>query len=342
VDNPADLTGDVISHPEVLDEVLEIVGADDATDAVILQFANQGVAQAAQVEEKVIRLAQSTGKPVALGFVAGLPDRALCDRLQEHGVLTFEDPAAVGRSLGWLARQRARAGAIRDAPPLPATPDAEPHPGDSDWESLAALMERHGIRTAASRIVSDEDEARAAIGELGLPLAAKLPTDEYAHKTELGGVRLGLRDEAEVLEAFRELAGMPDRTSTRVHLQAHVPDGIEVLLSARHDPDLGPMIAAGPGGVYVELLGDLAYRLLPASRADLEELVDETRLGQLLAGFRGRPAADRQALVDAMLGLSELLRASPWLDEIELNPLIVLPAGSGLYAVDLAVELAAV
>jgi acetate---CoA ligase (ADP-forming) len=341
VDNPADLTGDVISQPDLLEQVLQIVGEDDATDAVVLQFANQGVAQAERVGDLVARLTETSGKPVILGFVAGLPPRALRDRLHERGVLTCDDPAAVGRALGWL-RERSRMAQDVLAAPAPAPPAAgEPRPDGTGWEAIAPLLERHDVPVAPSRLVEREADVAAAVAELGLPVAAKLPTDEFAHKTEHGGIRLNLADEDAALAAFRELADMPGRSSRRVHLQRQVRDGVEVLASVRRDPDLGGVLAVGPGGVLVELVGELAYRMLPVSEAGVETLLDETRLGGLLGGFRGAPAADRGALVRALIGLCDLFQASPWLEEIELNPLIVLPRGEGVFAVDLAVEPAA-
>ena len=200
------------------------------------------------------------------------------------------------------------------------------------WEPFARLLERYGIATAAGLTVANEAEARAAIASLGLPLVAKLPGDEFAHKTEAGGVRLGLADEAGVLAAYRELAGLDGRATPRVQLQRQLPAGVEVLASVRRDADFGPVLTVGPGGVYVEFVAETAHRLLPAAPPELDAMLDETRLGALLAGYRGAPKGDRDALLRALSGLCDLFAACPWLAEIELNPLIALQ--TGVVAVD--------
>src|SRR5205085_9711181 len=121
-----------------------------------------------------------------------------------------------------------------------------------------------------------EGELRAAVAELGFPVAVKLPADEVEHKTERGGVRLGLTTPEDAVSAFRELAALPGRRSTRVHVQRMVGDALEVVASVREDPDLGGVLAVGPGGVLVELIGELAYRVLPVTAADVRALLDET------------------------------------------------------------------
>jgi succinyl-CoA synthetase beta subunit len=208
---------------------------------------------------------------------------------------------------------------------------AEPTRG---WEGLAEMLEHHGVHVVPSRLVETEDELRAAVVELGLPVAVKLPSDEFDHKTEHGGVRLDLETVDEAATAFRELAALPGRTSQRAHVQRLLREAVEVIASVREDPDLGPVLAVGPGGIFVELVGELAYRVLPVADEELEELLFETRLGRLLAGFRGGPPADADALAASLRGLADAFEANPWLREIELNPLLVLPRGQGAFAVD--------
>jgi acyl-CoA synthetase (NDP forming) len=273
---------------------------------------------------------------VALGFVAGLPAFDVRRKLAEGGILSFDDPASAIRALAWL---RARGALAREAPAHGAAPSpghpTDP-PADLSWDSLAAILGGFGIASAPSRIVTSE--VVAAVAELGLPLAAKLPVDEAAHKTELGGVHLGLESVDEVREAVAALAELPGRRSQRVHLQVMLVGGVEVLAAVRRDPDIGPVLSVGPGGVLVELVAGLAHRLLPASERSLAEAVAETRLEPLLDGFRTAAPADKPALVAALAALAQLLLATPWIRELEINPLIVLPRGRGAYAVDVAVE----
>jgi acetate---CoA ligase (ADP-forming) len=338
VDNPADVTGEVISSPELLAQSLEIIARDSATDAVMLQLANLGTKQAADLVDLLGDLCAGSGKQFVLSFVAGLPSRDVQQRLADRGVLYFDDPASAVRALGWLHAWRRSRERLPAAAPASAPAPAPDPPPDLSWESLGELLERFGVAVAPSRIVAREDEIEAAVGELGLPLVAKVPIEESSHKTEAGGVRLGLRSLDEVSSAFRELAALPDRRSTRVHLQAAVGDAVEVVAAVRRDPDIGPVLAVGPGGVLVELVGELAHRVLPVPEAELEEALAETPLKALLAGFRGRPPADVAAVVATLTALQRLLLACPWLQELEINPLMVLPAGRGAVAVDIWAE----
>ena len=332
-ENPADLTGDVISRPELLRQVLEVIADDEATDAVVLQFANQGAAQAESAGDLAAGLAESAGKAVALSFVAGFPAMEVRVQLEQRGVLSFDDPAGAARAFGWLythGRMRREALAqkemlLRAAPEAPA----------EGWDELTRSLERHGVRVVSSRTVASEEDVRAAFQELGAPVVIKLPPDEFDHKSEHGGVRLGVASVDEASAAFQELAALPGRTTSRAQVQRMLGEAVEVVVSIREDLDLGGVLAVGPGGVYVELIGELAYRVLPVSPGDIRALLDETRLGRLLGGFRGRPRADVGALVAAIGGLVQLFEAAPWLREIELNPLMVLPHADGVFAVDI-------
>jgi acyl-CoA synthetase (NDP forming) len=336
-ENPADLTADVISRPELLADVLETIAADEATDAVVLQLANQGATQAEWAGDLSARLVESAGKTAALSFVAGLPPGEVRADLEERGVLLFDDPAGAAHALGWLsAYERMRRAALDGAPVSKGAGEVGRPDG---WDSLLETLAQHGVPLVPSRTVSSDDDVRAAVAELGAPVALKLPADEVEHKTEHGGVRLGLRTPEDAVSAFRALVDLPGRTSTRAHVQRMVGDAVEVVVSVREDPDLGGLLAVGPGGVLVELIGELAYRVLPVNEADVRAMLDETRLGRLLAGFRSAPAADAHALAEAILGLVRLFDASPWLREIELNPLMVLPQGEGALAVDVWADL---
>ncbi|RME38402.1 MAG: hypothetical protein D6793_02785, partial [Thermoflexia bacterium] len=164
----------------------------------------------------------------------------------------------------------------------------------------------------------------------GYPVVLKALSARILHKSDVGGVALGLPDREAVRReagAMRERvrARVPEADDLRFLVQRMVEGGVEVILGGKQDPSFGPVVMFGVGGVFVEVFGDVAFRVAPLSRADAEEMLTEIRGRALLEGARGRPPADREALVEAILAFSRLLAENPTLAEIEINPLLALP-----------------
>jgi acetate---CoA ligase (ADP-forming) len=183
------------------------------------------------------------------------------------------------------------------------------------------------------------------VAALGRPAAMKIASPDIAHKTEAGGVALGVASAGEAREAFdrivaRARAYRPGATIDGVEVQEMIPDGVEMLVGLSTDDQLGPVLTVGLGGVLTEVLRDVAQRPVPVSRAEARRMLKELRGATVLDGFRGRPPADVEALIETMLGLSALGEA--WRDlrpEVDLNPVIVGAAGEGAVAVDALVNL---
>ncbi|TEU15212.1 MAG: hypothetical protein E3J25_04035, partial [Anaerolineales bacterium] len=177
------------------------------------------------------------------------------------------------------------------------------------------------------------------------PVVLKVLSPAIQHKTEIGGVRAGLQNERAVATAFREVMEVARRHHPRARLAGALiqemisPGAVEVILGVLRDPDFGPVVVFGSGGVLVELLEDSSLRLPPLSREDALEMIRETRGARLLQGFRGRPPADVAALAGALVRLSQLaLDLGDLIAALDINPLMVLPAGQGVRAVDVLVE----
>jgi acetyltransferase len=238
------------------------------------------------------------------------------------------------KALGALAFYGARAG--RRVPPLPApTGKAESLEG----EALQAALAAHGLTPPDSAFAATPAAAAAAAARIGFPVVLKLVSPEISHKTEVGGVKLNLKSEDEVEQAAEQLTAsvrklQPDARIDGFLVQEMVR-GVEVVLGARTDPLYGPMILVGAGGILVELVKDVAFRLLPVGPQDARDMIDGLKLAKLLAGFRGAPACDVDALVEAICGLSRFyLDHRHLLGDLEINPLIVLEQGQGVRAVD--------
>ena len=207
---------------------------------------------------------------------------------------------------------------------------------------LEATLASYGISCAASRNVQTAEDAAAAAQAIGFPVALKIQSSAILHKTEAGGVALGLASPKAVLEAARELA---DRAHARVpdavidgYLVQQMVTGVEVIVGARTDPLYGPMLLVGAGGILVELARDVSLALLPLSPAEIGRMLDPLAVSRLLAGYRGSPPADRAALETTIAGLARFyLDHREKIRDIEINPLMVQPAGQGVVAVDVRV-----
>ncbi|GGG21324.1 acyl-CoA synthetase [Caldovatus sediminis] len=253
------------------------------------------------------------------------------------------DALAVLRALEAEAEGRARAGLPPPARPAGAGPLPAPAglPGGMLTEAEAKrLLAAYGIPTTRERLAADADAAVRAAEAIGYPVALKGVSRAVVHKSDLGLVRLGLADAAAVRAAFAGVAAALERaapgTMEGCLVQEMARGGIaELILGARHDPDFGPMVMVGLGGVLVELLRDVQLAPAPLSPADAEAMLRRLRLWPVLAGARGRPPADAAAAAEALVRLSWLAAdLGPRLAELDVNPLVLRAGGEGGIAVD--------
>jgi acetyl-CoA synthetase (ADP-forming) len=209
----------------------------------------------------------------------------------------------------------------------------------SETASKRALA-AHGVPMLDERLTSSPEEAAAAADELGYPVVAKLCGDAIAHKTERGLVRLGLRDAGAVREAAAALlaAARPDDGVLGVLVAPMVSGTRELIAGITTDPQFGPAVMLGVGGVLAEALADVSFRLVPVSRLDAAEMIDDLATQALLGEVRGEPAVDREVLADVLVGLSAAVEADPSIVAADLNPLIVVDGRP--VAVDALVEVA--
>jgi acyl-CoA synthetase (NDP forming) len=217
---------------------------------------------------------------------------------------------------------------------------AEPHWLSSD--DVATLLQAAGIELAVSERVAPGEPAAGAAERLGYPLVAKLLSPDILHKSDVGGVVLGLRSAEEVLAAAARLAELARARHAHfegVLLQREVAGGSEALVGVTTDPTFGPLVVYGLGGVLVELLHDVAVRLTPVSQLDAEEMIAGVRSAKLLDGYRGSPAGDRAALAKVIQRVSALVDVVPEIRELDLNPAKVLEPGLGVVVVDARVRL---
>ena len=313
---------------------LEIVARDPAVDIVAWASPLPGKGGNWNDVHELRRLLAATDKPViAFGrMIHQMTPEGLA--VQEQAGFPFlQGQQPLLRALNALWFFAARAG--RALPALPPAPASDIAPAN-----LETTLARYGIALAQSRAVSGAEEAADAAAAIGFPVALKIRSAAIVHKTEAGGVALNLANRQQVLDAARALtasarAAHPDANIEGFLVQQMV-SGIEAIVGAHADPLYGPLLLVGAGGIMVELVRDVAQRLLPVDARDIGAMIDGLRLARLLAGYRGRPPADRAALEAAALGLARFyLDHRACIAEIEINPLMVRPQGA--VAVDVRV-----
>jgi acetyl coenzyme A synthetase (ADP forming)-like protein len=207
------------------------------------------------------------------------------------------------------------------------------------------LLDAFGLPVAKHGLARDADEAVAWADKLGYPVVLKLSPRQLVHKTELGGVRLNLGDAASVSAAYRTMAEAwdkhaPGQPLEGILVQTMIKGGTEVMSGMTRDPLFGPLLAFGLGGVMVEALGDVCFRVAPLTVADAREMLRTPKGSKLLRGFRGNPPCDLAAVEDAILRLARLAEELPQVQELDFNPILVFPEGKGCLLIDARIRLA--
>ena len=192
------------------------------------------------------------------------------------------------------------------------------------------LLAEFGVSVPDSLVIQDATEAAAAVVRLQPPLVLKVISPDIHHKSDVGGVRAGLNSAEAIGEAIREMMAAPQIVNSRIDgflVEEMAPAGQEIVVGGVRDPQFGPLLMAGLGGVFVEVLADVVFRICPITRLDAEEMLDELKGASLLEGARGRPPASRAAIIDVLLkvgGASGLLMThAADIEEADINPLIV-------------------
>lgn len=202
-------------------------------------------------------------------------------------------------------------------------------------DEALALLKAYGIPTPDYAVARDEEEAVRAAEQIGYPVAAKIVSPQIVHKTDVGGVILGITDPQGVREAYRRLREVvkkvPYAELEGVLIQKMVPKGVELIVGAVYDEIFGHVVAFGLGGIFTELYKDISMRIAPI---DAVEMIREVKAYRLLTGFRGMPPRDIPAIVDILVKFSRLVEDNPEIKEADLNPVIALEEGKGAYVVD--------
>jgi acetate---CoA ligase (ADP-forming) len=341
--NPVDLVGD--ADAARYGNALHTLGAE-AADAAIVILTAQATTDAVGVARAIVGATRGWPIPLVAAFVGGARIAAGARALEEAGIPCYPFPEPAVNVLAGMAMLSTRRGR-RDAPARAAV-DADAvrqrvarlraaAGAELGMPDLMAVLESYGIGCVATAEAATAAEAASAARRVGFPVALKIRSSDVSHKTEVGGVRLGLRSGDEVAEATTEMLGRvriarPQAAIAGVLVQRMVAPGQELLLGMVRDPQFGPFVMVGFGGIYVEVLKDTTMRLAPLARADALEMLGELRMAPLLHGARGASPVDEGALAEAVCRFAQLAAEIPDFVELEINPLVAGP--DGVVAVD--------
>jgi acetyl coenzyme A synthetase (ADP forming)-like protein len=335
--NPVDLVGDADARR--YSHALHTLGSDSA-DAMLVLLTPQAATDAASIARTIAGVTRGWPIPVVAAFVGGARVAPGVRALEEAGIPCYAFPEPAVKTLAGMARLAEHRGAVPTAPGGQMDPAAArawlAQLGASrqlGMPELAPLLTACGIPCITARMVRNADDAASAAERIGFPVALKIVSPDITHKTEVGGVALRLHDRRAVSEAAagilaRVAIERPRAAISGLLVEAMAPAGKELLLGGVRDEQFGPLVVVGFGGIYVEIFGDTAARLAPVSAPEALTMLDELKVAPLLRGTRGEPAVDRPALAGIIGRFSQLLTDLPELAEIEINPLMVGPAGA--------------
>ncbi|MDP9927872.1 acetate--CoA ligase family protein [Variovorax paradoxus] len=336
--NPVDMTAQVSSRPEVLAQVLDAVARDASCDALILQSAN--AFHVPRLRDVFLAALEQVRKdhPSRLILLCARAPQDVRATLNAMGFPVVEGIDAACATVAALMRFGARDAARAAAPAIERAPLAVE--AFATEASAKAVLAEAGLPVPREAIAANRDEALAAARTMGFPLVLKIVSPDIAHKTEVGGVFVGVRSEAQLLEEYANLLSRvaqkaPEARIAGVLVAQMVQGGVELILGTKKDPMFGPMVMVGLGGIFAEIFKDVALQPAPVDEAQATAMLQSLRAFALLDGARGRPKADVPAAAKAIAALSRFaMRHADSVSEIDINPLTVLDLGRGAHALD--------
>ncbi|MAT97729.1 MAG: acyl-CoA synthetase [Anaerolineaceae bacterium] len=353
VQNPVDMLAG--ASPEQYATCLRILLEDAGVDSVMVILPPPPMYSAGGVAKAMLPIIYATGKPVVVALMGEKMIQEAVEHFRAAKVPEYRFPERAAAALAILSRRAEFLQTARSEPERPsptATSKAQQILAEVEAEPGAflptavcqQLLTAYDIPVPGSGLATTADEAVEIARQVGLPVALKIASADVPHKSDVGGVVLNLLTETAVAEAFTQMmadvqTAVPQAKLDGVLIQPMIPDGQEVIVGVVRDPQFGPVLMFGSGGVEVEGLNDVAFALAPLTQAEAESLLQNTWAGRKLAGYRNVAAGDETAVLNIILRLGQLAADCPQLAEIEINPLRVFENGRGALALDVRARL---
>ena len=352
VANPIDVLGDAPAARYALG--IEAALKDPNVNAILLVLTPQTSTQIPETAEVLGKLSKQYGKPVFGAMMGDAAIRKGVEVLRSYDVPNYQVPerAVAAIAAMWQHRQ------WLNTPPLAVEPievdrekvaqvfarvrsEGRVTIGDAEARDV---LEAYGVPLPKAGLAATADEAVTLAESIGYPVVMKIASPDILHKSDIGGIKLNITSASEVRDAFdlltyRGRRYMPDATIWGCQVQQMVKGGREVIIGVNRDPQFGPLIMFGLGGIYVEALKDVTFRVAPIDRRNATEMLSEIRAFKLLRGVRGEKPSDQAAIVDTLLRVSQLVTDFPEIVELDINPLMVFEQGRGVLGIDMRLAL---
>jgi acetyl coenzyme A synthetase (ADP forming)-like protein len=352
--NPIDVLGDAPADRYTL--AIEAALSDPNVGILLVVLTPQTSTQIPETARSLGELSRKFKKPTFAAFMGDQAIHPAMEIFTRYSLPNYPVPeravaaiAALWRRCQWLktpelkveplAVDRAKVSQVLDK----VHSEGRATAGDSEAKDVLAA---YGVPLPKSVLAKNSDEAVAAAETIGYPVVMKIASPDILHKTDIGGVKLNLASASDVRDAFdlimyRTTRHMPDATIWGCQVQQMVKGGKETIIGMNRDPQFGPLLMFGLGGVYVEALKDVTFRVAPIDRREAREMLSEIRAYNLLRGVRGEKPSDLEAIADTMVRISQLVMDFPQIVELDINPLLVFPAGQGVLGLDMRLALKA-
>lgn len=352
--NPVDVLGD--ARADRYRYALETLIKDPNIDGLLVLLTPQAMTEIEATAEAIGVVSRETDKPILACFMGEAQVKAGIDILIANEVPNFPFPERAARAFRAMSDYRKiRARTFQEFSHIEADrpkvrqlftgvlAEGRVTLGDAETRDI---LDAYGLSRPRSEIADSPEKAIEIAHQIGYPVVLKIASPDILHKTDVGGVKIGLANSEELRDAYELMMYRAQRYLPEARIwgclvqEMAPPGGVEVLIGMIRDPQFGPLVTFGLGGIFVETLQDVTFRIVPFSRKEAEEMLGEIRAKALLDGIRGKPAVDKDALVDTLLRVGQLVQDFPEITELDINPLMVYPHGQGAIALDMRLALA--
>jgi len=347
VHNPLDVIGDAASirYEHALDTVIK----SESVDGALVILTPQSMTDVIGTGKAIVKIAKHTNKPIFACFMGVIDVSAGVEYLQQHSIPVYTFPENAARAFGALYRHArfvnrphlaeftfqhdsARASEIISE----AIDNGQTYIGEIGG---VELLKCYGFNVLPTELATTVEQAGDIADTVGYPVVLKIVSPQIFHKSDVGGVKVGLQDRLEVMSAFADIirnasTASPDAEITGVLVQKMAPKGHEVILGMTRYPIFGPLLMFGTGGVFVEVFKDVSFRLAPVTRNGAHKMISSVKGSRLLLGYRGEPRGDILAIERMLVALSEMAMNHPEIMELDVNPLLVHSEGQGVTVAD--------
>jgi acetyltransferase len=351
--NPVDVLGDARADRYAF--AIQKVAEDPHVDGILVILTPQAMTEVENTAKTICEVTGQIDKPVLACFMGESTVQKGIDILTRCGVPNYPFPERAALSFKAMSNYRhiqnrplseyrhfeVNNQAVRDVFNK-ARSDDRLSIGDAEAREI---LQAYGLRTPESIVAATPQEAVEIASRIGYPVVLKIASPDILHKTDIGGVRIGLRNTEELIDAFELMVYRAERYVPEARIwgcqvqEMAPPGGLEILVGMNRDPQFGPLVTFGLGGIYVEVLKDVTFRVAPFTVRDAEVMLREIRTRALLDGVRGQQPVDKDAIVDTLLRINQLVQEFSEITELDINPLIVYSQGQGAIAIDMRLVL---